>query len=150
MRVQHQDYKKYFEWAVALGIPTYGQMHRTGYAYRKNGYIEEAEYYFNEELKNCNTIIELGRHQKLSKLTYYDLAAIYAFRGEKEKAYENLEIFGQREMFPSWMVVLIKRDPLFDSIRDEPEFQQIVKEVEAKYQAEHERVRQWMEENDML
>jgi len=27
---------------------------------------------------------------------------------------------------------------------------QIVRDVEAKYQAEHERVRQWLEENDML
>jgi hypothetical protein len=48
------------------------------------------------------------------------------------------------------MINDIKNDPLFDSIRDEPEFQQIVKEVEAKYQAEHERVMKWLEENDML
>jgi len=39
---------------------------------------------------------------------------------------------------------------LFNPIRDEPEFQQILNEVEAKYQAEHERVRKWMEENDRL
>ena len=35
-------------------------------------------------------------------------------------------------------------------IRDEPEFKQILRDVEAKYQAEHERVSQWLEENDML
>jgi len=35
-------------------------------------------------------------------------------------------------------------------IRDEPEFQQIVCDIEANYQAEHEKVRQWLEENDML
>jgi molybdopterin converting factor small subunit len=39
---------------------------------------------------------------------------------------------------------------LFDNIRDETEFQQIVKDVEAKYQAEHEKVRKWLEENGML
>lgn len=33
-------------------------------------------------------------------------------------------------------------------MRDEPEFQQIVRDIEAKSQAEHERVRQWLEEND--
>ena len=48
------------------------------------------------------------------------------------------------------MIATFKNDPLFDSIRDEPEFQQIVRDMEAKYQAEHERVRQWLEENDML
>jgi len=37
----------------------------------------------------------------------------------------------------------------FDSIRDEPEFQQIVSDIGTKYQAEHEKVRKWLEENDM-
>jgi len=44
----------------------------------------------------------------------------------------------------------MNNDSLFDSIRDEPEFKQIVRDVETKYQAEHERVRKWLEENDML
>jgi hypothetical protein len=75
---------------------------------------------------------------------------LYAFRGEKEKAYENLRIFNQIEEVPYWMPGLIRSDELFESIRDEPEFQQIVRDVEAKYQASHERVRQWLEGNDML
>jgi hypothetical protein len=48
------------------------------------------------------------------------------------------------------MSVNIKTDPIFNNIRNEPEFQQIVKDIEAKYQAEHERVRKWMEEQGML
>ena len=82
--------------------------------------------------------------------THYDLAGVYAFRGDKEKAYENLRIFNQTQVLPLMMVMLINNDPLFNSLRDELEFQQIVKDVEAKYQAEHERVRQWLEENDVL
>jgi hypothetical protein len=39
---------------------------------------------------------------------------------------------------------------MFDNLRDEPEFQQIVRDVEAKFQLDHERVRKWLEENDML
>ena len=44
----------------------------------------------------------------------------------------------------------IQEEPLFNKIRDEREFQQIVHDVEAKYLAEHERVRKWLGENDML
>jgi hypothetical protein len=51
---------------------------------------------------------------------------------------------------PLWRATRIKDIPLFDSIRDEPEFKQIVRDIEIKHQAEHERVRQWLEENDML
>ena len=50
----------------------------------------------------------------------------------------------------SWYVGLVKKDYLFDSIKNEPEFQQIVKDMEVKYQEEHERVRQWLEENEMI
>ena len=49
-----------------------------------------------------------------------------------------------------YRVTIIKHDPLFNSIRNEPEFLQIAKDVEAKYQAEHERVRKWLEEQGML
>ena len=45
---------------------------------------------------------------------------------------------------------MFTRDPLFNNIRDNPEFQQILRNVETRYQAEHERIRQWLEENDML
>ncbi|RLD54316.1 MAG: hypothetical protein DRI97_11730, partial [Bacteroidetes bacterium] len=79
-----------------------------------------------------------------------DLAATYAFIGDKDKAFENLRFFEKYQTANRWFITYINNDPLFDSIRDEPEFQQIVRDVEAKYQAEHDRVRQWLEENDML
>jgi hypothetical protein len=125
-------------------------MAKIGYVYWQNGFKDEAEYYFDEQINYCNRMIELGRMYAESLITYYDLATVYALRGEKDKAYENLRIFDQRQIMPNWAVTLFKFDPLLDNIRDEPEFQQIVKDVEAKYQAEHERVRQWLEENDML
>jgi hypothetical protein len=59
-------------------------------------------------------------------------------------------MFSQIEPMNLYLVTIIKRDPLFDSIRDDPEFQQIDRDVEAKYQAEHEQIRQWLEENEML
>ena len=49
-----------------------------------------------------------------------------------------------------WVPTYLRNDPFLDSIRDEPEFQQILRDVEAKYQAKHERVRKWLAENDML
>jgi hypothetical protein len=52
--------------------------------------------------------------------------------------------------YPSWLVSLAKLDPLFESIRNEERFQKILQNMEAKYQAEHERVRKWLEEQGML
>jgi hypothetical protein len=52
--------------------------------------------------------------------------------------------------FPLWWVNLFKYDPLLESIRNEPRFQKILKNVEAKYQAEHERVEEWLKEQGMM
>jgi TolB-like protein/AraC-like DNA-binding protein len=143
------SYKISIEKANAAGRPFYESLNWIGYAYLKNGYKEEAEYYFNEMLNHCNRLIESGRVDK-GLMDYYNLAEIYAFRGEKDKAYENLRIFKQRQTMPTGLVTQIKNDPFFESIRDEPEFQQIVRDMEAKHQADHERVRQWLEKNDIL
>jgi TolB-like protein len=126
-----------------------GSEHRIGYAYWENGYKKEAEYFLNKALENSYMQVKLSRGISEALVSYYDIAAGHAFRGERNKAYENLMIFNQKQIMPLWVVTLIKIDPLFDSIRDEEEFQQIVRDVEAKYQAEHERVRKWLEESDL-
>ena len=143
-------YKKYIALLEARGQIDYNNMHRVGYVYERNGYSKEAEYYFNLQMERCNDLIKSDRPHAQKYYTYYDRAGIYAFRGEKEKAYKDLRIFNQRQQQGLWMVTLIKHDPLFDRIRNEPEFQQIIRDVEAKYQVEHERVKRWLEEQRML
>ena len=143
-------YEKWFERLKAVGNLSTDNMHRMGYVYWQNGYKEDAEYYFDKQIEYCNRMNELGRLDAQRFFSYYNLAGVYAFRGETDKAYENLRIFNQKKVMPLWMPWLIKTDPLFDRIRNEPEFQQIVRDVEAKYQAEHERVRKWLEEQGML
>jgi len=143
-------YKKYVEKQKDLSYFSLNGTHRIGFVYWENGYKKEAESYFDMQIKYSNDEIKLERGSALTFFQYYDLAGIYAFRGEREKAYENLRIFNQRQWMPLNLVRLIKDDPLFNSIRNEPEFQQIVRDVEAKYQAEHERVRKWLEEQGML
>lgn len=150
------DYEKslvYFnKWNERQGMGQWSIMssHRIGYVYWQIGNKNEAMNYFDAQKENCKRGIELGRSYAQKSLSYYDLAGVYAFLGGKEKAYENLRIFKERKQMPLWLTNMIKIDPLFYNIRGEPEFQQIVREVEAKYQAEHERVRKWLEENGML
>ena len=142
--------KIYDRRSKALNRPDAHNEYRIGYAYWINGFTEEAEYYFDTGLEMLNGMIEEGRHFYQDFMTYYTFAAIYAFQGEKAKAYENLRLLNQRQRMPQWQVSNIKDDPMFDSLRHEPEFKKIVRDVEAKYLAEHERVKQWLEENDML
>ena len=147
---QHEEalqyYEKWLERSKTLSDANLFGMHRIGWAYWQNGNKEKAKYFFNEQINYCNKLNELGRVREDPLRTAYDLAGVYAFLGEKDKAYENLRIYIQKPIENNWGLNIIKTDPLFDSIRDEPEFQQIVKDQETKYQAEHERVRKWLEE----
>jgi TolB-like protein len=124
--------------------------HRIGYAFNQAGKTEEAKYYFNQQINYSEKSIKLGRDIAQRKAAQYDLAATYAFLGDKIKAYQYLDEFNTMNFYPLWWVSLIKHDPLFDSIRNEERFQMIIQNIEAKYQAEHERVRKWLEEQGML
>jgi len=143
------------KWLAFLGETIYHDnqyngMHRLGYAYWKNNQFDDAKHYFDLQMEYCNRILELDLHDVSHQSAYYDKAAICTFMGERQKALENLKLFNRQKVILSSWYQLIKVDPLFDSIRDEPEFQQIVRDMEAKCEAEYERVRQWLEENDML
>ena len=111
---------------------------------------KEADYYFKQQIKYDEESIKLGRWKSGWGASYYDLAAVYSFLGEKEKAYNYLDKWNIRKVLPLWWLVLFRHDQYFDSIRGEARFQKIMQDVEAKYQAEHERVRKWLEENKML
>jgi len=147
---QYKESLKYFKKLIEITKPTgyllLWNMHRIGYVYWQNGYRKEADYYFDKQIEYDNNENKLGRFRSEELFTYYDLAGVYAFRGEKEKAYENLRIFNQKKIIHAWVLWFIKNDPLFNSIRNEPEFQQIISDMETKYQAEHERVGKWLEE----
>lgn len=123
--------------------------HRIGVAIWKLGDYEKAENHFNQQVQYSFESIELGRAIETRKWAHYDLAAAYAWLGENQKAFHYLNEFSKRRFIPLWLVVQLKVDPLFETIRDEPEYQNIVRNMEDKYKAEHERVRQWLKEDDM-
>lgn len=144
-------FRKYVERLKALGQIPLNSAHRIGYVYWKNGYKKEAEHWFNEQKKICETTIKQNRsYSVIDRAAYYDLAAVYAFLVERGKAFENLRVFAGLTICSYDLLYVINKDELFDSIRNEPEFKNIVNDLEAKYQAEHERVRKWLEEQGML
>ena len=143
-------FRKYLKQLEKSGQLSLNDTHRIGYAFWQNGYKKEADYYFDKQMEYCNNLIKSERPYARNHYTYYDRAGVYAFRGDKERAYEDLKIFSQRESFGVWIIALIKIDPLFDSIREDPEFKQLISDMEAKHQAEHEKVANWLKEQGMF
>ncbi len=146
-------YKKYISGLDTLGPQvSLNEMLRVGFAYLITGHKQKAEEYFELQKKYCEESIKLNRPYAQSLYAYYDLACVNAIKGDKQNAYRNLHTYndkiGDVEWF--WMVWYLKTDPLLESIRNEPEFQEIFHEIETKYNNTHKLARKWLEENNML
>ena len=141
---------KLVEYFKKSGILNLAELNQIGYAFWKVGKHKEAESYFSQQIKYSEESIKLGRNSAQTKSAQYNLASTYAFLGDKGKAYYYLDEFNKSEFYTLIRIILIKHDPMFESIRNEERFQKILQNMEAKYQAEHERVRKWLEEKGML
>ena len=120
-------------------------LHRIGYSYWALGNKKKAYEYFNRLIESANEAIRLNSNFAF----HYDLAGVYVFLGQKEKAYQHLEEVSKENFFPFWLIALIKEDHLFEKIRNEDHFKKIVQQMEEKSNAERNRVIQWLEKEEM-
>lgn len=151
-----RDYSKAYEYLLKYETESkkagnsFGPDPVLGFIYLKNGRLEKANYHFDGAIKKLQDEIDrnLENAQKLySQLT---LACIYAVKGEKEKAIKYLKIFKTREIFSTGDVTSLKNWPMFDNIRNEPEFADVLKYVENKYQRIHKRAEKLLKERGDL
>lgn len=85
-------------------------------SFAKDGQRKEAE-------EQLNGLIKLAEKHSVSN---YVLARGFAPLGHKEKAYENLEKALQQR---DGLMTILKTDPNFDELRDEPRFQEILRKM---------------------
>ena len=79
--------------------------HRIAYAFWKVGKYKEAKYYLNQQINYGEESLRLNLD--LKSAVKYDLAASYAFSGDKEKAYKLLEEFSTGEGFTLWCLSMM-------------------------------------------
>jgi TolB-like protein len=120
------------------------------YAFRQTGSKRIADQLCNQVKFYCDSILQSNPHNYQIIQAKYDLSRIYAFKGDTENSIKFYRLYSQMQNWELWMVTPIRYDPLFNSLRNEPGFQQISREIDVKYQAGHERVRKWLEEQGML
>lgn len=138
--------KNYAELLESIGQVNFYYLPALAFAYRQTGDTEQSGIYVQEQITLSNEWIK----RKVSGYqdNYMRLAQVYAMDGDPGKAMENLRLFsklGGTSVHANNM----RNSPMLEQIRDEPGFDRIMDEVEAKYRAEHEKVRQWLEANNM-
>jgi TolB-like protein/Tfp pilus assembly protein PilF len=139
--------RKYEEILESMGQVNFYYLPDLAFAYLQTGDTEKSGFYVREQISLADEWIE--RRVSGYQDNYLRLAQVYAMGGDTEKAMENLRL-SSKLGGSSVHTYNLRNNPMMEHILDEPGFDEIMDELEAKYQAEHERVRQWLEENDML
>lgn len=115
-----------------------GDNGRIGFVYHKMGMEQKSEEYFK-------------KFENLNSVGYYLLfAGYYSFRNDTTKAFEHMKLNLEKENFPIYNIRILKQDPLFDNIRELPEFQQLLSEIEAKFWKNNERIRNNLKKKGLL
>lgn len=98
--------------------------HRLAFVYWKQGKTKEADALFKEQLRldHQNQLGLRGNISFENKTYFYDLSAVYAFLGDKEKSLNWLDSAATKGFYWHWG---IRYDPLLDNIRNEPRFKEI-------------------------
>ena len=126
----------------------YDQMQDTlfdiGYVYYQLGKTQEADKILSEEVQKLESSLD----DDGNGYQYYNLASIYAFQGDREKALKYLAEYANRGFSGGWYDYILI-DPFFESLRDDPEFQAIVKQAQEEKAAIRAQVREMEERGEL-
>ncbi len=120
---------------------------RVGIVLWMNGKKEEAMKWFNMQIEFCNESIRNKDPYGIGNAAY-DLAGVYAALGNKEEAYKWLREY-EKLGFNSGIHEYIKVDMMFDNLRDDKEFKEIVKRANDKADEMRARINQLEEQGDL-
>jgi len=126
------------------GLDLYkGEKAKIGLILSKLGMEKESEVYFQEYLEFAEN--DPSIYQDLS------LAVYYSYMGNTERALEHMELFSEQENYPYWYILFLEMDdPLFENIRDHPEFQKILREINLKFWKYHKEIKDSLKKKGLI
>lgn len=137
-------YEKALQISPLINNKRVNEYHRMGYVYWVNGDTLKANEYFNRQIEASKKLLKSSQDQS----SFYDLAATYAILNQKDKAFEYLRTFKKSDEISWFFYVLMKDDPLFQNIKNEAQFQQILDVVKAKATTTRDKLKTWFDQQE--
>lgn len=113
-----------------------------GIVYEKAGDIKKAK----EFIDNYHQYV------KTDQTAYKDLGltAYYDYTGDTDKAIEHLRRFVKEDNIQYWIILFMREEPIPNGINQVPECKKLMDEIEAKFWANHEKLKLTLEEKGLL
>jgi tetratricopeptide (TPR) repeat protein len=119
-----------------------GEDAKIGYVLAKLGMDEEAEEMF----------VAFNRYADYDESVYkhLSLSAYYSHRGDQKKAIDHLKLFAQSDNYHYWIILFVPIDPLFDNIKDLPDYRKVWSEIETKFWENHDQIKATLRAKELL
>ena len=143
----YQEAYQYYHWFTStkdsLGLGIFpSEDAKIALVLSKTGKKEQAARYIADFKNFAETDKSLYRH--------FMLAHYYAYQGDTEKAIENLQLFSQQDQYFYWVILFTEIDPVFDSMKELPEFKKIMKKLKDKFWKRHNELEQTLTSQGLL
>lgn len=136
-------YKKIQEIKEANNLDIFsGEGAKIGLVFSEMGIKDESAKYFNDYKDYAEKDKSIYKHLSLS--------VYYSYMADKKKAVEHLKLFSQEDNYFYWLTIFLRIDPLFDNIKDLPEFEEILNDIESKFWNYHKQIKTSLEEKELL
>jgi TolB-like protein/AraC-like DNA-binding protein len=125
----------------------------------------QLDVYRHENLIIAYVMEKAGEHAKAKELAesykiffendrsvyrHLGLAAYAVYSNNKPKAREHMKLFAQEENVQYWIILFLERDPLMETIKDDPEFKKYFNEAKAKFWKNHQSLKNILSEEGLL
>ncbi len=104
----------------------------------------------NEAKEAFNYFKNTDRSASNSYVLSTELARLYSLENNKQKAFEQLNIFSHQNSFFRYSIRMLIDDAVYDNIRNEPDFIKIYNKIDTKFWKDHERIQKVLEEKGLI
>jgi TolB-like protein/AraC-like DNA-binding protein/tetratricopeptide (TPR) repeat protein len=114
-----------------------------GLAYEKAGDTKKAKEFINDYRQYWDA--DQTAYKDLGLTAYYD------YMGDTRKAIEHLKRFSKQDNIQYWIILFIRQEPVpGKGLNREPECKKLLDEIEAKFWANHKKLKLTLEEKGLL
>lgn len=136
-------FNRFIDIKEALKLDVYrGENAKIGFVLCEMGLEEESEKYFADYLDYAENDKTIYKH--------LSLAAYNSFKGNREEAIEQMELFSEQTNYNYWILLFLEIDPLVDNIRDLPQFKKILRDIENKFWKYHKQIKTSLEVKGLM
>ncbi|WP_406683725.1 helix-turn-helix domain-containing protein [Seonamhaeicola sp. MEBiC1930] len=136
-------YEKYISILATNKIDLYpAENIKIAYTFNKMGFSNKAEQYLNK-YKDY-----LEKDESIYKEA--SLAVLYLYENMPDKAIEAYSKFSLQDDFQYWVLIFMKKDPLFMQLQSHPKYEETIGKIEIQFWKKHQQIKEKLEKEGLL